>query len=263
MPINKPLLRDQAARARRATTEAARGAARGAAGSAASRSQPFGRRPAAGTSQTSVVPARNAPTSTPAPISLNDDSTLRLDPHLGLRFWIQLGQIEIAGFRECSGLQISTEVHTYHEGGLNGYEHKLPTRVKYENITLKRGMDFGLDLFNWYYAASRGLVKRQNISIVLYANEVRRNANRYLVREAVQRWDLQNAWPCRWTGPDLNAEKGAMAVESVELAHEGLLSTTLQSDNSRSNAFTSTNSSSNSSKPGKGRSGSKKTGQFI
>jgi len=145
------------------------------------------------------------------------------DPHLGLRFWIQLGQIEIAGFRECSGLSIETETFEYAEGGLNTYTHKLPVRVKYQNITLKRGLDRGRDLFDWYWRASGGQIARQPISIIVYDS----------LGEVVQKWDLQNAYPCKWNGPGLEAAHGEIAVESVEIAHEGLLSSTGAGDKQR------------------------------
>jgi phage tail-like protein len=135
------------------------------------------------------------------------------DVHLGLRFWIQLGQVEIAGFRECSPLIIETETFPYPEGGLNTYIHQLPVRTKYTNITLKRGMDDTQTLYQWYVKAAAGQIQRQNISIIIYDS----------LQNVKAQWDLQNAFPCKWTGPDLKAESGAIAVESVEIAHEGLL----------------------------------------
>src|SRR5438045_1959863 len=90
------------------------------------------------------------------------------DPYLGLNYWIQLGQVNIAGFTECSPLTIETEVYEYAEGGLNGYKHKLPVRQKYSNITLKRGIDDGHDLFHWYQSTVRHEIIRQDISIVVY-----------------------------------------------------------------------------------------------
>jgi phage tail-like protein len=135
------------------------------------------------------------------------------DPHLGLSFWVQLGQVEVAGFHECSGLKIETEVFEYAEGGLNTYTHKLPVRTKYQNIVLKRGLDEGQDLCRWYKKTISGKIERQDISIVVYNS----------LGKEVQKWDLQRAYPCKWTGPDLTAQAGAVAVETVEIAHEGLL----------------------------------------
>jgi phage tail-like protein len=54
------------------------------------------------------------------------------DPHMGLRFWVQLGSIEVAGFQECSGLSVETEIFEYAEGGLNTHTHKFPVRAKYK-----------------------------------------------------------------------------------------------------------------------------------
>jgi phage tail-like protein len=134
------------------------------------------------------------------------------DAHIGLRFWVQIDQVEIAGFRECSGLKIETEVFEYAEGGLNTYTHKLPVRAKYGNITLKRGLDEGQDLYRWYVKAINGQIQRQPISIILYDSQ----------GKEVRRWDLKNAFPCKWSGPDLKTDQGAIAVETVEIAHEGL-----------------------------------------
>ena len=141
------------------------------------------------------------------------------DSHIGLRFWVQLGQVEIAGFKECSPLIVETEMFEYPEGGLNTYTHKLPVRTKYSNITLKRGIDEGQDLYQWYVKVMQGQMKRQNISIIVYNS----------TGKEVRKWDLQHAYPCKWTGPDLKTDQGAIAVESVEIAHEGLLPTSIPS----------------------------------
>lgn len=135
------------------------------------------------------------------------------DPHMGLRFWIQLGHVEIAGFRECSPMVVETETFEYAEGGLNSYTHKLPVRTKYSNIILKRGMDETRALYDWYIQAASGQIARQDISIVIYDSQ----------QHNKRQWDLKNAYPCKWTGPELKAESGAIAVETVEIAHEGLL----------------------------------------
>ncbi|BBO24612.1 MAG: phage tail protein [Fimbriimonadaceae bacterium] len=135
------------------------------------------------------------------------------DPHLGLRFWVEVGGIEVAGFSECSGLSIETEMHEYVEGGLNSYTHKLPTRVKYGNITLKHGLDTQQDLFKWFKEGLNGEpAKRKNISIIVYNS----------TGTAVRRWELMRAYPVKWTGPDLKSDSGAIAVETLELAFDRL-----------------------------------------
>lgn len=136
------------------------------------------------------------------------------DPHLGLRFWVQIQGIEVAGFSESSGLSIETEVFEYAEGGNNVYTHKLPVRTKYGNITLKRGIDPGQDLYRWYVEAVDGLPRgRKNISIMVYGP----NGG-----QVVKQWDLIGAWPVKWTGPDLKTDAGSTAIETLEFAHNGL-----------------------------------------
>ena len=143
------------------------------------------------------------------------------DPHLGLQWWVEIDGVEIAGFSECSGLQIETEVFEYAEGGLNGLTHKFPVRTKYGNITLKRGMDPGRDLYMWFLesmraqAQGKGQSVRKNLTINLYGRQPN--------QAPVQSWSLRRAFPIKWTGPDLKADAGAVALETIEFAHEGLI----------------------------------------
>ena len=137
------------------------------------------------------------------------------DHHLGLRFWIQIEGVEVAGFSECSGLSIETEVFEYSEGGQNTFTHKLPTRTKYSNITLKRGLDPTQDLHKWYVESIDGVRnKRKNVSIMIYGPKS---------GDLVEKWDLMEAWPVKWVGPELKTEAGATAVETLEFAHHGLV----------------------------------------
>lgn len=140
------------------------------------------------------------------------------DPYIGLSFFVEIQGILVAGFSECSGLSIETEVFEYSEGGLNTYTHKLPVRTKYSNITLKRGIDPGQDLLRWYLESIDGVPnKRKNISIILYG-EVNKQP-----LQVVRKWDLMDAYPIKWTGPDLKADAGAIAIETLEFAHHGLV----------------------------------------
>ncbi|HTQ09538.1 MAG TPA: phage tail protein [Fimbriimonadaceae bacterium] len=144
-----------------------------------------------------------------------DSNNRGKDDHLGLRFWVQIDSVEIAGFRECSALSIETEVFEYPEGGLNTYTHKLPVRTKYGNITLKRGLDVTHDLYSWYVASIDGVPnKRKNVSIMIYGP---------LGGEPVEKWDLMDAYPVKWVGPELKTEAAALAVETLEFAHHGLV----------------------------------------
>ena len=143
------------------------------------------------------------------------------DPHLGLRFWVSIDSIEIAGFSECSALTVETETFDYAEGGMNDYVHRLPVRTKYGNITLKRGINEGRELFDWFKLCLRDggsrAMPRKNVSILIYDSQ----------QKVARRYDLHDAYPVKWTGPDLKSDAGAVAVETLEFAHNGLLPTSL------------------------------------
>jgi phage tail-like protein len=144
-----------------------------------------------------------------------EDKKLR-DPYVHLRFALQIGEVTLAMFTECSALTIETETFEYAEGGLNSHTHKLPTRTKYGNVTLKRGLDETHELYDWYLQVVSGDFKRQHISIVLY--DIYNSHDK-----PARKWDLMDAYPCKWTGPDLRVDSGAVAVETVEFAHAGLI----------------------------------------
>lgn len=136
----------------------------------------------------------------------------RNDPFLAFRFEIRLDDQPVGGFSECSGLQLETEVHSYQEGGVNTHELKFPTRTKQTNITLKRGIVDGA-LWDWHHELVQGQVKRRNGSILVYD----------LSGENVEiEWRFEQAFPCKWMGPDLNATQNNVAVETLELCYHTL-----------------------------------------
>jgi len=140
----------------------------------------------------------------------------RVDPFATLRFYVEIKKgkegAEIkAAFAECSGLQAETEVFSYEEGGLNNTVHQLPGRTKFGNVTLKRGITTSNELWDWYYKVMKGTVERQNVSIILYSCDY----------EEVMRWNLANAFPVKWIGPNFVSSENSVAVETLELAHEG------------------------------------------
>jgi phage tail-like protein len=137
----------------------------------------------------------------------------RSDPYLAFRFAVEIEGLVVAGFSEVTGLQSELELQEHREGGLNDYVHKLAGPVRYPaNLTLRRGLTDVDAIWGWYRDASRGRIRRRNGSIVLLDS---RGEERW-------RWNFVGAYPVRWSGPDLRAETGAVAVETLELAHQGL-----------------------------------------
>ena len=134
------------------------------------------------------------------------------DAYATCRFYVQLDGSTEALFTEVSGLQIEVTVHNLEEGGNNGFVHRLPGRAKVGNITLKRGMTRSNDFLKWLLEVAAGKITRRHVTIVMYDTGY----------EAMLRWNFSNAYPTKWSGPQFNAGRSEAAVESLELAHEGM-----------------------------------------
>jgi len=137
----------------------------------------------------------------------------RIDPLANSKFCVEIDMIQEATFTEASGLEAELEIFEYQEGGNNLFTHKLPGRVKYPNVTLKRGVTASNDLWIWFEMGTFGKINRRNISIVLYDQD----------GSEVRRWNLINAYPIKWTGPSFDASAKAVSIETVVFAHEGML----------------------------------------
>ena len=125
---------------------------------------------------------------------------------------LEIDGITRAGFSEVSGLTAETSVIEYREGGdKTSSARKLPGLTKYSNITLKRGITQDRSLSDWRKTVIDGATRRANGSIILLDES----------RQEVVRWNFRNAWPCKWEVPVLNAKSSEVAIETLELAHEG------------------------------------------
>jgi phage tail-like protein len=119
--------------------------------------------------------------------------------------------IVAGGFSECSGLEATLQVEEYSEGGENRFVHKFPTRMTYSNIVLKRGITFSPELWRWHYDYVKGKGKRTDGLIILKDED----------QEPVRSWAFKGGLPLKWTGPTLNATQNAVAIETLEIAHQG------------------------------------------
>lgn len=136
----------------------------------------------------------------------------RKDPFRSFNFRVEIDGIDRGGFRECSGLDASQDAIEYREGTEGLTARKLPGLNKYSNITLKWGMTDDTELWDWRKKAITGKVERRNGSIVLLDE----------TGEEKLRWNFREAWPTKWTGPSFNATGNEVAIETLEIAHEGL-----------------------------------------
>lgn len=137
----------------------------------------------------------------------------RADPFFAFRFELVFDDLVVGGFSEIDGLELETEVHSYAEGGQNTFVHKFPGRTKQSNLRLKHGVA-DRAIHDWYLDMARnGVVRLRDATILVWDPSG---------AAVVMEWDLRQAFPCKWTGPALNATQSAVAVESVELCHRGL-----------------------------------------
>lgn len=126
-------------------------------------------------------------------------------------FILEIAALPIGAFREVSGLQMEREILEYTEGGHNDFVHKLPGRVKYPNLVLKRGVTDQDELMKWFWD-TRETPDRKEVTVKLVDSSM-----------AVMRiWAFDQAYPVKWVGPNLNAGSDSPATEQLELAHGGL-----------------------------------------
>lgn len=136
----------------------------------------------------------------------------RRDPLRAHHFIVEIDGIARAGFRECTGLDTRQTPIEYREGNDPHTAQKLPGLVTFSNITLRWGTSDDTQLWDWRQKAIDGSVERKNGSIVMIDDTGSEQA----------RWNFREAWPISWTGPSFNATSNDVAIEALEIAHEGL-----------------------------------------
>jgi phage tail-like protein len=135
----------------------------------------------------------------------------RDDPFTSFNFIVDIQGMR-AGFSEIAGLTTDTDIIEYREGNEDITVRKLPGKRKYTQITLKRGFTKSKDLWEWRKKVLEGRTQRLSGTITML-DEARQPA---LV------WRFFEGWPSKWEGPALNAKNNDIAIESLEIAHEGL-----------------------------------------
>jgi phage tail-like protein len=141
------------------------------------------------------------------------DPIMSLYPFLSARFCVELKGLYEGFFTECNGLQMTTEVFEYKEGGVNNYTHKLPVRTSFSNVTLKHGMTPGVELWEWYQKTVQLKAEPRDMSIVLYSHQE--------PGKPLRRWNFSRAYPIKWTGPDFKVSDSSHAIETIEIVHSG------------------------------------------
>jgi phage tail-like protein len=136
----------------------------------------------------------------------------RLDPYKAFNFLVEVDGIAVAGFSEVSGLTSETEVIEYRDGADRTAVRKLPGLTKYANIVLRRGVTQDMELWQWRKTVVDGVVQRRDGAVVLLDDD----------GTELVRWTFAQGWICKWEGPTLDARTNEVAIETIEIAHEGL-----------------------------------------
>jgi phage tail-like protein len=116
------------------------------------------------------------------------------------------------GFSECSGLELTIPAEEYREGGNNAAVLRFASRAAWSNVTLKRGVSGNADLWDWHFSFIEGRGKRRDGVIVLLD----------ATRQPRQAWYFRRGLPVKYSGPSLSATQSSVAIEAIEIAHEGL-----------------------------------------
>jgi phage tail-like protein len=135
------------------------------------------------------------------------------DPYGVHNFKLEIQDVTEGYFKEVSGLAIRVATIRHRGGGIKQPVRVMPGPTEFANVTLSSGMTASNQLWTWMLDVANGTVRRKNVSIVMLGSDG--------ISE-VKRWDLIAAFPCEWRGPELNALRSEMAVESVTLAFESL-----------------------------------------
>lgn len=133
-------------------------------------------------------------------------------------FLVEVDGVEIGRFMEITGLQVDVEVETIAEGGENSFQHKLPGRMVWPNLVLKRGVTQNDSLLAWLnkssgeqFAANGNALTRSTAAVTLMSSTGSR----------IRAWDVDGAFPVKWRGPTFATSSSDMAVEELEIAHHG------------------------------------------
>jgi phage tail-like protein len=148
-------------------------------------------------------------------ISLMDSSSSERGAAAGALTTVTLsavGLTRVAGFSECSGLEGTLDMHEHMAGGHNGAVLRFPTRIKWSNLQLKRGLGRSMELFDWFHGFAIGNAVRKDGVIVLQNEK----------HEPRTVWGFRRGLPVKYQGPTMNAGQSTVAIETIEIAHEGL-----------------------------------------
>lgn len=138
------------------------------------------------------------------------------DPLIGFNFALELQDTITGYFTECSGVGSKHEVVEHKVVNDKGMEivQKIPGRLKWEDVKLKRGITDNMQIWDWRALVEQGKMgeARKSCSIIMYDRDY----------TEIARWNFENAWPSEVTGPSVKADSNEIGVEEITIVHEGM-----------------------------------------
>jgi phage tail-like protein len=125
-------------------------------------------------------------------------------------FVLRAGSDALGVFTHATGLTVEVETFDYHAGGLNDFVVRLPTRTRHPNLVLTGGLTDDDKLLQWF-TATRTKAELREVTVELGVPGGTQK----------RRWTFVDAYPVRWSGPDLDTGAGDLATETLEIAHAG------------------------------------------
>ena len=144
------------------------------------------------------------------------DDAVNADPLVGFHFEVSVGAIK-GYFTEVSGLGSESEVVEHKiiaKGAKESIVRKIPGRLKWGDVVLKRGITKNLDFYDWRKQVEQGKVEgaRLDASILMFDQTFTLQAQ----------WDITKAWPSKISGPSLSSDGNNVGIEELTLVHEGI-----------------------------------------
>ncbi|GAA1671168.1 phage tail protein [Kribbella yunnanensis] len=138
-----------------------------------------------------------------------------LMPAVGVRFMVQVDDVDLGLFTSCEGLGVEVVIEQRNEGGNNAYMLQIPSRLKFPNIKLTRPLTKETErVAKWISGLAAG-VQRRTGQITAMTND----------GTVVARWGLIDVIPVRWTGPTFTKGPADVLTETIEIAHHGFIDT--------------------------------------
>jgi len=141
---------------------------------------------------------------------------------LSLCFKVVIDGQPLGNWSKCEGLAVEYDIYEYREGGNNSFVHRIPGRAKYQNIRLTRPVDPSSAVVAAWLASVAAMTFAPGVGVVLKGS----TATIVLLDSAcepVAIWNLVGVYPAKWTGPTLDVGQNSVAMETLELVHNGFV----------------------------------------